>query len=111
VVYLILIGGAALVLSRRTDWGWLATGTVFGWLGWLVLSVEAATNGQLMLWSGFLALGFAVTVWFAAQNENPTNEGLDALNLRPALAVIWGGVAALCVVTVVNEILGATDHA
>jgi uncharacterized membrane protein len=110
VVYLVLIGGSALLLSRRTEWGWLATGTVFGWLGWSVLSFEAATNGQLMLWSGFLALGFAITVWFAAQNENPANEGLDALNLRPALAVIWGAVAALLVVEVGNEILFATDH-
>lgn len=106
VVYLVLIGGAALLLSRRTDWGWLATGTVFGWLGWSVLSIEAATNGQLILWSGFLALGFAVTVWFAAQNENPANEGLDALSLRPALAVIWGAVAALCVVFIGIDKLG-----
>ena len=110
VVYLVLIGGAALVLSRRTDWGWLATGTVFGWLGWSVLSIEAATNGQLMLSGNFLALGFAVTVWFAAQNENPTNAGLDALSLRPALAVIWGAVAALLVVEVASEILGAADR-
>lgn len=110
VVYLVLIGGAALVLSRRMNWGWLATGTVFGWLGWSVLSVEAATNGQLILWGGFLALGFVVTVWFAAQTENPTNAGLDALSLRPALAVIWGAVAALLVVEVASEILGAADR-
>ena len=110
VVYLVLIGGAALVLSRRTGWGWLATGTVFGWLGWLVLSIDAASNGQLILWSAFLALGFGVTAWFAAQNENPTNAGLDALSLRPALAVIWGAVAALLIVEVANEILGAADR-
>jgi len=106
VVYLVLIGGAALVLSRRTDWGWLATGTVFGWLGWSILSIEAVSNGQLMLWSGFLALGFAVTVWFTAQNKTPANEGLDALNLRPAVAVIWGAVAAICIVFIGIDRLG-----
>jgi uncharacterized membrane protein len=102
VVYLVLIGGAALALSRRTGWGWLATGTVFGWLGWSLMSIEAATSGQLILWSGFLALGFAVTVWFAGQYKTPEKLDLSRLDLQPLLAILWGALAALLVITVVS---------
>jgi uncharacterized membrane protein len=100
VVYLILIGAAALVLSRRTGWGWLATGTVFGWLGWSMMSINAAAVGQLTLWSAFLGLGFAVTVWFAEADETEGHGALPALNLRPMLALVWAGLAAICVARV-----------
>ena len=106
VVYLVLIGGAALVLSRRTGWGWLASGTVFGWLGWSLMTYEAATNGQLSLWSAFLALGFIVTVWFAEKEETKKQSAdLNSLNLQPGLAVFWGGLAAI-LVTVVGGVSG-----
>jgi len=106
VVYLVLIGGAALVLSRRTGWGWLATGTVFGWLGWSLMTYEAATNGQLSLWTAFLALGFIVTVWFAEKEETKKQSAdLNSLNLQPGLAVFWGGLAAI-LVTVVGGVSG-----
>ena len=103
IIYLVIIGGAALALSRRTGWGWLATGTVFGWLGWSLMSVEAATNGQLLLWSAFLALGFVVSVWFAQQDDTSDREGLAVLNLHPIFAVIWAGLAALLVLIVVGQ--------
>ena len=96
VIYLVLIGAAALVLSRRTGWGWLATGTVFGWLGWSTMSLGAATDGHLSLWSVFLALGFGVTVWFAAQYKSADRQKIADLdmNLQPALALLWGAIAA-----------------
>ena len=100
VVYLVLIGGAALVLSRRTGWGWLATGTVFGWLGWSCMSINAAALGQLILWSAFLALGFVVTVWFAEKDEAEDDSPLSALNLQPMLALAWASLAAMCVARV-----------
>lgn len=107
LIYLVLIGGAALVLSRRTNWGWLATGTVFGWLGWSILSVEAAMNGQLLLWSTFLALGFAVTVWFSDQYGDQKKIDLTQFDLQPILAILWGGLAALLVIHVAS---GFHDH-
>ncbi|MEP4050897.1 MAG: DUF2339 domain-containing protein [Litorimonas sp.] len=97
VVYLVLIGGAALALSRRTDWGWLATGVVFGWLGWSLMSNEAAINGQLLLWSAFLALSFVVTVWFAERDKTKDRIGLSLLNLQPVLAIFWAAMAAVLV--------------
>ena len=99
VIYLTLVGGAALVLSRRTGWGWVATGTVFGWLGWSMMSIEAATNGQLILWSAFLALGFGVTVWLAEQDETTNYDGLAILNLQPIIAIVWSVLAAMLVAT------------
>ena len=109
IVYLVLIGGAALVLARRTGWDWVATGTVFGWLGWSFMSLEATTNGQLGLWSAFLALGFMVTVWFAEQPkdaevkpagaEGATND-LDLFNLQPGWAILWGELGAILVTIV-----------
>ena len=95
VVYLVLIGAAALVLSRRTGWGWLATGTVFGWLGWSFMSIEAATIGQLVLWSAFLGLGFVVTVWFAEADEAEDHSALSVLNLQPVLALAWASLGAI----------------
>ena len=107
VLYLVLVGGAALALSRRMGWGWLATGTVFGWLGWNWLSHEAATSGQLWLWGAFLGLGFIITVWFAQQHKSPNVENddenrndLDLINLQPGWAILWGGMAALLVVII-----------
>ena len=100
LVYLVVVGGAALVLSRRTGWGWLATGVVFGWLGWSMMSAEAATSGQLILWSGFLALGFAVTVWLAEADETKDRSDLAVLNLHPILAILWAGMAAILVAAV-----------
>ena len=100
VTYLVLIGGAALALSRRTAWGWLATGVVFGWLGWSLMSVEAANSGQLILWSAFLALGFVVTVWFAEADEVSKPEGLETLHLHPIWALVWGAGAAILIIMV-----------
>lgn len=115
IVYLVLVGGAALFLARRTGWGWLATGTVFGWLGWSFMTMKAATGGQLFLWSAFLALGFVVTVWFAnqhipneAEEESDTEEessaeddivniDWDQLNLQTGTAIIWAALAATAV--------------
>lgn len=102
VVYLVLIGAAALVLARRTGWGWLATGTVFGWIGWSCMSINAAAIGQLTLWSAFLALGFVVTVWFAEADEAEAEDesALAALNLQPLLAFAWASLGALFVARV-----------
>ena len=100
VVYLVLIGAAALVLSRRTGWGWLATGTVFSWLGWSCMSIDAATIGQLILWSAFIALGFVVTVWFAEADEAEDDSALTALNLQPMLALAWTSLGAIFVARV-----------
>lgn len=103
VIYLVLVGGAALVLSRKTGWGWLATGTVFGWLGWSLLSIEAATTGQLILWSVFLAFGFGVTVWFAEGGEASDKDALSALNLQPIFSLIWSVLGAILVVVVATD--------
>jgi len=106
IAYLVLIGGAALALSARKSWGWLATGTVFGWLGWIWISVKATTNGQLALWSAFLAFAFAVTVWFAQQHkaelvkDNPDtvkHDDLEFLNIQSVWAIAWGGLAAILI--------------
>lgn len=102
LAYLVLIGGAALALSRRTGWGWLASGVVFGWLGWAGLSIDAALSGQLILWGGFLALGFAVTVWFAGQYKEKEKLDLSDFDLQPVLAILWGALAAALVIFVVT---------
>lgn len=109
VIYLVLIGGAALALSHRTGWGWLATGVVFGWLGWSLMSIDAATNGQLILWSAFLALGFVVTVWFAEKDETTKPDGLDILNLQPALAIFWAVLAAVLVAIIAGQLGYSAD--
>ena len=99
VGYLLVIGLAALALARRTDWKWLETGVVFGWLFWLWMSVDAATVGQLPLWSLFLAIGFGVTVWLSngAEDEIKAGELTADLRLQPLLAVVWAVIAALLV--------------
>jgi uncharacterized membrane protein len=106
VVYLVSVGSAALVLTRRTGWSWLATGTVCGWLFWSVVSKEAATGNQLALWSAFLALGFITTVWFAEkyENRNATSRELAVLNLNAIWAILWGALAAILVLFVLGEV-------
>ena len=108
VGYLLIIGAAALALAQRTDWGWLASGVVFGWLGWAAMSVKAATHGQLMLWGVFLLIGFVVTVWQAEKSkpiEIPKGEAsLQRLNLQPILALFWGAAAAVLTLTVVGTL-------
>ena len=103
IVYLVLIGGAALILARRTGWGWLATGTVFGWLFWSFMSLEAARGGQLALWSAFLALGFVVTVWFADRykTRNELHADITPLHLSSVWAIFWAILAAVLVATLV----------
>ena len=103
-IYLVLIGGAALVLARRTGWGWLATGTVFGWLFWSFMSNEAARDGQLALWSAFLALGFVVTVWFAERFDVRDDSGsnLAGFNHSAIWAILWAIWAAVLVATLVG---------
>ena len=104
IVYLVLIGGAALVLARRTGWGWLATGTVFGWLFWSFMSIEAVRGGQLGLWSGFLALGFLVTVWFADRykTRDDPHPDIAVLHLSSVWAIFWTILAAVLVATLVG---------
>lgn len=113
VGYLLVIGVAALGVAQRTKWGWLATGTVFGWLGWSAMSMKAATNGQMVLWAIFLAIGFGVTVWWAEQSKPqviPKGEAsLARLDLQPALALFWGAVAALLVASVVDTLYFRDD--
>ena len=109
VGYLLVIGFAGLVLARRTKWEWLETGVVFGWLFWLGTSIEAATGGQLPLWSAFLAIGFGVTVCLsnmhdegdvgAVKTENQTSD----LKLQPILAVVWAVIAAAMVTYITRE--------
>jgi len=114
IIYLVLVGGAALSLARLKGWGWLATGTVFGWLGWSFMSIEAAKGGQLILWSAFLALGFGVTIWFADQHktiadkvENKgANKTVDAFSLRPGWALVWAAFAAVLVALVGGHYYG-----
>jgi len=109
VGYLLVIGVAALALARRTKWRWLEAGTVFGWLAWSFVSIPVATHNQLLLWSVFLAIGFAVTVWRSDQlpakrvstRETRPSVQFNDLELRPALSVIWGAVAAILVIYVV----------
>ena len=97
VGYLLVIGFAALALARRTNWRWLETGTVFGWLFWLYMSVAAAMSGQLILWSFFLAVGFGATVWLS-DKQGPERAGdLTEVDLNPTLSVVWGGLAAMLI--------------
>ncbi len=99
VGYLVVVGSAALALSQHAKWGWLATGTVFGWLGWSAFSLKAAMSGQMILWGLFLLLGFGVTVWRAGQYKADADQKIGDLdlNLQPSLALVWGGIAALLV--------------
>ena len=68
--YLLIIGAAALVLSRWKDWGWLGLGVVAGWLGWSAFSFrpEFSVTHQ-MIWLGFLAIGFITTVYLASRSK------------------------------------------
>lgn len=107
VGYLLVIGVAALGIAHRTGWGWLASGTVFGWLGWSAMSVRAATSGQMVLWGVFLAIGFVVTVWLAERAKPikyaKSETSLARLNLQPPLALLWGAVAAVLIMDVASQ--------
>ena len=113
VGYLLVIGASALAVAHRTNWGWLATGTVFGWLGWSAMSTDAAVFGQMPLWAAFLAIGFVVTVWLAERSKPqviPKGEAsLDRLNLQPMIALFWGAIAAVLVASVATTEIVSTD--
>ena len=96
--YLLIIGAAALVLSRWKDWGWLGLGVVAGWLGWSAFSFRPEFSAtHQMIWLGFLAIGFITTVYLASRSkvggfkfESPTQ-----WKVIPGVALLWSAIAAL----------------
>ena len=93
-----IIGAAALVLSRWKDWGWLGLGVVAGWLGWSAFSFRPEFSAtHQMIWLGFLAIGFITTVYLASRSkvggfkfESPTQ-----WKVIPGVALLWSAIAAL----------------
>ena len=113
VGYLLVVGFAALGVSHWTKWRWLEIGVVAGWLGWLAMSIKAATSGQMFLWGIFLAIGFVATVWFSekssqkhppevAANENTLEGQLKVIAPHPFFAVAWGAIAAILIAIIMG---------
>ena len=106
--YLLIIGAAALVLSRWKDWGWLGLGVVAGWLGWSAFSLrtEFSVTHQ-MIWLGFLAIGFITTVYLASRSKAGGFDFASPTQWKviPGLALLWSMIAAILALPVLTDFM------
>ena len=107
--YLLIIGAAALVLSRWKIWGWLSLGVVAGWLGWSAFSLRTEFSmPNQMIWLGFLGIGFVTTVFLASRYKAGefVVETPNKWKVTPGLAMIWGMIAAGLAIPFLTDFVG-----
>ncbi len=95
--YLTIISLTALALARLRQWGWLNLATLFGALGWLFIALEASRGGSsLIIWLGFMALGYAASTYIANQASTETDKtSPKSLTHNPESAMLWAAGAGL----------------
>jgi len=90
--YLFVISAASFAAAKIRKWDWLNLATLFGWLGWSVLSLEAGQSLETYwVWFAFLGLGFALNVWIAERTDYPDNKKLnfESLAHTPHASLVW----------------------
>ncbi len=96
--YLLIISAASLFVARMRGWGWLNLATLFGWLMWSGISLEAGHSvSTAPIWFVFLGLGFLLSCYIASRASGMS---LQKMTLKTAeynalTATMWASIAAL----------------
>ncbi len=97
--YLGLVAAAAIHLARRRDWVWLSLLSLFGLLGWSLLSIGAVQQSpDRWIWALFMAVTFGVILWLSDPNQDDDETGFDAGKFLSRIdhwtVLIWAIIAA-----------------
>lgn len=101
--YLLVISAASFGVAKLRNWDWLNLATLFGWLGWSVLSLEAGQSLETYwVWFVFLGIGFGLNVWIAERTAYPSEKksSYKTLAYTPHASLIWSFFAAALIFAV-----------
>lgn len=113
--YLAVIAAASLWTARSRGWGWLNVATIFGLLGWSMMSFEASTSpSTLPIWFVFLGLTYLANVWIAQTPtkapEDKEKTPLQSIIHSPEIATFWSMIAALLIFAANEEAQSSILH-
>jgi len=107
--YLIVVSIAALALAWRRDWPWLNVLTLFGALGWSIISAAATdksiTYGAWLIYTGLM---FALSIYIAHNHDKTLTDIKPQKGLRHnnITACVWSLLAALFFLAVAGNQAG-----